>query len=299
MKPSCHICKTPADFLMRKDGFDEYLCPSCRLSFVYPQPEAEWLKDNVYSYESGYQGNKKNDLSISSTDERTTKALDFLSQNKSGGALLDVGCSNGLLMYHARKRGFSCSGVEINKRTADIAAANGFAVHQGFLETAPFKKGSFDVIYLGDVIEHVNSPRTLIETCSSFLKKDGVIAISTPNVDCWWSRTTLALFRICGVPWSSATPPHHLFQFSYGNLTTLMGERGFSPLHSIFTGPSSLKYELGSLHLLGAWKKDKKLSKLAFMWFSFAAYAVIFGLTRLFKPFLKRRFEMVSIYSRV
>jgi len=297
-KPVCHICGTTAGFLMEKDGFDEYLCPSCGLSFVYPQPAAEWLKDEVYSYESGYQGNKKADLSLSPFVERTSKALDFLSKEKSGGTLLDVGCSSGQLMYDAKKRGFSsCSGVEINKRTADLAAANGFRVHQGFIETCPFEKKSFDVVYMGDVIEHVNSPRDFVVACAGFLKKGGLMAISTPNVDCPWSNITLALYRIFGMPWSSATPPHHLFQFNHGNLNKLMEEKGFHPIHTIYTGPTNLRYHLGSLHLLKEWKKKKTIGSMLFMLLSFSAYAFAFAISRAIRPFIgKKSYEMVVIY---
>jgi 2-polyprenyl-3-methyl-5-hydroxy-6-metoxy-1,4-benzoquinol methylase len=283
---------------MKKDGFDEYICPGCGLSFVHPQPEAEWLKEKVYSYESGYQGNKKIDLSLTFCDERTGKALDFLVEQKRGGTLLDIGCSSGQLMYHARKRGFSCSGVEINKRTADMAAANGFTVHQGFLETCPFKKKSFDVIYLGDVIEHINNPRQFVQTCRSFLKDDGTIAISTPNVDCWWSRVTLLLYKFFCIPWSSATPPHHLFQFGTMSLNKLLAEQGYKCIKSIHTGPTSLRYELGSLHLFGAWKRKKTVKNLSFMLFSYSLYTLIFALTRILRPFIKKRFHMVAIYAK-
>lgn len=303
---SCHICASPTHFLMKKDGFDEYICSSCELSFVYPQPSPEWLKDTVYSFESGYQSNQKQDLSTSSLDERTGKAIDFLAEERPKGKLLDVGCSNGKLMYWAKQKGFSCSGVELNKRTADMAASHGFPVHQGFLETAPFEKGSFDVVYLGDVIEHVNSPRDFIKTCVSFLKPDGlpagrqgIIAISTPNVDCFWSKITLWLYTTFGIPWSSATPPHHLFQFSYGNLNMLMNEFKFGPVKSVFTGPHALKYELGMLHLYGAWKKKRTVGSLLFMIFSYAAYTLLFGLHTILKPFLHKRYEMVTIFEQL
>jgi len=298
VKPLCHICSTPAVFMMKKDDFDEYLCPACGLSFVFPQPSAEWLKNNIYSYDSGYQGNKKSDLSKSSMATRNLEALDFLAKEKPCGEFMDIGCSNGALMYHARKRGFSPSGIEINKRTADMAAANGFPVHQGFLETCPFPKGSFDVIYLGDVIEHVNSPRDFVKDCESFLKEGGLMAISTPNVDCPWSHMTLALFRAFGMPWSSATPPHHLFQFSYENLNRLMEEHDFHPIRSIYTGPTNLHYHLGSLHLLKAWKAHKTPRTLLRMAFSFAAYSFIFVISRIIRPFHKKNYEMVVIYKR-
>src|SRR5690606_36756889 len=110
----------------------------------------------------------------------------FIVNDKPEGNLLDVGCSSGQFMHWARKRGMHCAGIEVNDRTANIAKQNGFEVHTGFLDEAPFRKNSFDVIYLGDVIEHVNEPKAFIKLASEFLKNDGLIVISTPNTDCFW-----------------------------------------------------------------------------------------------------------------
>jgi 2-polyprenyl-3-methyl-5-hydroxy-6-metoxy-1,4-benzoquinol methylase len=282
---------------MEKDGFDEYRCPICNLSFVSPQPEAVWLKDKVYSYESGYQGNKKTDLSLIVEDSRSRKILDFLEKEKPEGSLLDVGCSSGQFMYWASKRGFSCSGVEINKRTADIAISNGYKVHNGFLDDAPFERQSFDVVFLGDVIEHVNDPRKFIEDVRMFLKADGLIVISTPNVDCFWSHATLTLYKLFNIPWTSATPPHHLTQFSLSNLDMLMKGFGFKNTKSFFDLPPSLKYELGALHLFKRYKQNKNVKNLLFMVFSFGLYIVVYILNYLLHLLLKRDFHMSVVYS--
>ncbi len=298
MNPTCHICSTASEFLMNKDGFDEYLCPVCGLSFVFPQPGAEWLKKEVYSYESGYQGNKRNDLAARPEDSKSRQTLDFLVEKKNAGTLLDVGCSNGQFMFWAKQKGFSCTGVEINARTASIAEANGFAVHRGFLDTAPFDKESFDVVYLGDVIEHVNDPRKFIKTAGKFLKPGGFIVISTPNMDCLWAGATLRFYKIFGIPWAAATPPHHLFQFSYSNLNSLMAEQDLKPVYSVFTRPPRLKYELGSLHLLKRFKKRKTFGNFIFMVFSFAIYSVAHFINNIISPLLRKNFQMVVFYEK-
>lgn len=282
---------------MNKDGYDEYLCPKCALSFVYPQPDAEWLRDEVYSLESGYQANKTADLSIEKEGKRYGRVLDFMAKKKPYGKMLDVGCSSGQVMYWAKKRGLECAGVEINKRTADLAAQNGFEVFNGFLEDANYKKKSFDLIFMGDVLEHVNDPRKFIETAKSFLKTDGLMVISTPNVDCFWSRITLLLYKWFRIPWTSATPPYHLSQFSFSNLNMLMSEFDMKCMRAFFLPPPSLKYELGSLHLLKRYKKSRSISDLLYMIFAFIFYAKVYILNLLAHPFLKKDFQMTVVYS--
>jgi 2-polyprenyl-3-methyl-5-hydroxy-6-metoxy-1,4-benzoquinol methylase len=298
MIPNCLVCATASNLLMNKDGFDEYLCPNCALSFVWPQPDPEWLKDKVYSLESGYQANKRPDLSVGKQDKRTRKIFDHLEQKKPKGIILDVGCSSGQFLYFAREKGFSGVGIEINKRTADIARSNGFEIHNGFLDTAPFPKNSFDIIYLGDVIEHVNDPQKFVETSLSFLKHDGIVVVSTPNTDCFWSRSTLWLYKKFSIPWAVVTPPHHLSQFSYNNLNFLLKNFAFVHEHAIFTNPSSLKYELGSLHLYGRWKRNRNLENFLFMLFSFTIYSLVYLLNSLMSPFFKRDFQMVIFYEK-
>ncbi len=298
MNPKCHICGSDTQFLLKKDGFDEYICNRCNLSFVHPQPTAEFLKTDVYSLESGYQKNKSSNLSVERPGKRYGRVLNFIAKEKHGGNLLDVGCSTGQFMYWAREKGFDCKGVEINKRTADIAKQNGFEVFNGFLQDAPFQKESFDVIFLGDIIEHVNEPRNFLNEAVSYLKKDGLLIISTPNVNCFWSWYTLLAYKLFRIPWTSATPPYHLFQFSFENLNLLVGEFNLKNTKTFFLPPPSLKYEIGSLHLLTRWKKNKTFFNLFFMLFSYVAYTKAYVLNLIVHLFAKKDFQMSAIYKR-
>jgi 2-polyprenyl-3-methyl-5-hydroxy-6-metoxy-1,4-benzoquinol methylase/predicted RNA-binding Zn-ribbon protein involved in translation (DUF1610 family) len=293
MHPTCHICGYQTNFLINKDGFDEYLCPNCGLSFVSPQPKAEWLKEKIYSAESGYQANKRTDLSQYKENIRITKILKFLKERKAGGNILDVGCSSGHFLYSARQGGFKGVGVELNERTAKIAIQNGFDVHIGFLETAPFEKRSFDVVYLGDVIEHVNDPRSFVATCREYLKEGGLLVIDTPNTECYWSQATYLLYKAFRIPWAVLTPPHHLFQFGFSNLNRLLLEQKLSFTHSFFIRPNSLRYELGSLHLFGKWKRNRNLLNLSYLVFSFILYTLVYWSTFIFSPLLKKNFHMI------
>ncbi len=296
MKPTCHICETPSNFLLTKDGYDLYRCPVCELVFVFPQPVPDFLKDKVYSFESGYQSNKKGNFSDQPVDKKTRKIFELL-KGKSGN-LLDVGCSSGEFMHFAQMKGFKAYGVELNKRTADVAVAHGLAVFNGFLGDAKYQNEFFDVIFLGDIIEHVNSPDSLIAECSRILKKEGMIIISTPNLDCAWSGVTLRLYRVFGIPWSSVTPPYHLFQFSFRNLNRFMKTRNFVQTDSFFLKPPRLAYELGSLHLLKRWKQSNKIKDLLFMIFAFAMYTIFYGIDVMLTPIKPRDFSMVVSYIK-
>src|SRR3989344_5033938 len=231
----CLVCSNSTDFFLEKDGYEYQKCPQCGLVFVYPQPKAEYLHHEVYSEKAGYQKHKKRDLSVVKENSHIKKILDHLEsnlfsysqeyQNESSFAydprevgvrprLLDVGCSSVEFLYAAKKRGFDSYGVELNELTAKIAQANGLNVKRGTLEDACFESNFFDVIFLGDIIEHIENPRTLLTECSRVIKEGGTLVISTPNLDSFWAWATFQLYKQFSIPWSVLTPPHHLFQFS-------------------------------------------------------------------------------------
>jgi len=300
MNPKCHICNNDSKFLLNKDDFDLYKCGNCELVFVYPQPTQEFLQEKIYSHKSGYQSNRaRQDLSLDKERKRVKIIFDYFQSVKSDGKILDVGCGNGQMLYWAKERGLKGAGVELNKRTADRAKEYGFEVYNGFLKDAPFQKNSFDFVFLGEIIEHVNEPRELIKESAKFLKTNGLIGITTPNIDCAWSKTTFWFYKKFGIPWSSVTPPYHLFQFSPTNLDRLMKEEGFKFLEGDFVRIPPLKYELGMLHLLKRYKETKKIWDLIFMFFSFGVYIVIHTVFKILHPFLKKDFQMVRIYEKI
>ncbi len=298
MTPHCTICETPSPFLLKKDGYDLYQCPTCGLAFVHPQPKEDFLKDKVYSYESGYQSNKRGNFTDKPKDIKTKRIFEILDDLEQEGNLLDVGCSSGEFMHYAELQGFSAYGVELNRRTAEVAQEHGLNVFNGFLQDAKYENEFFDVIFLGDVIEHVTSPHDLLKECTRVLKRGGIIVISTPNLDCFWSKMTFQLYRLFKIPWSSVTPPYHLFQFSVGNLYRLMRCYNYSAAESFFLRPPRLMYELGSLHLLKHWKQNKSVKNLFFMIFSFAIYTIFYALDTILTPIKSKDFSMVMSYIK-
>ncbi len=296
---NCHICNSNSGFLLNKDDCDLYKCSNCNLVFMYPQPSEDFLANDLYSSKSGYQSNRaKEDLSLGKELTRFTKVFDYFQAVKKNGNVLDIGCGNGQTLYFLKKRGFNPFGVELNDNTANSAKKNGFNVYNGFLENAPFDSNFFDCIFLGEIIEHVKSPENLIKQSSLFLKKGGLVGITTPNINCLWSKTTFFYFKYFKIPWSSVTPPYHLFQFDYKNLDLLMANNNFSLKEEYFLRIPPLKYELGMLHLLKRFKKNKTLKNFAFMVFSFSLYTITHFIFKVLHPFLKYDFQMVKIYQK-
>jgi len=103
----------------------------------------------------------------------------------SGSKVLDVGCATGYFAKELSRKDCETWGVDGDKEAAQKAKKYCKQVIVRDLDkcdSLPFPKKSFDVVILLDVIEHLNHPEVILETIKSYLKKDGVMILSTPNI---------------------------------------------------------------------------------------------------------------------
>lgn len=82
-------------------------------------------------------------------------------------SVLDIGCGDGSVVAQLAERGFAtqCRGVDIS--SSAIAAAQARNLPNASFErfdgaTLPFDTGSFDLVFLSHVVEHLEHPRTLL-----------------------------------------------------------------------------------------------------------------------------------------
>jgi 2-polyprenyl-3-methyl-5-hydroxy-6-metoxy-1,4-benzoquinol methylase len=115
------------------------------------------------------------------------KIIDAVLKHKKGGRLLDVGAASGILLEQAKKLGFDGEGVEPSRSLAKSAQGTGLKVHLGTFPH-PAVQGTFDIITLIDVIEHVACPIPLLKDIATHLKSDGVGVLTTPDVESFVAR---------------------------------------------------------------------------------------------------------------
>jgi 2-polyprenyl-3-methyl-5-hydroxy-6-metoxy-1,4-benzoquinol methylase len=283
---------------MCKEGCDLYKCIQCQHIFVWPIPTIEALKCK-YSFANSYQVQNRT-IYDENTDisQKTRKSLKQVERFCRRGRLLDVGCSSGKFLWLAKRNGWSVRGVELNKDTAQIANDNGLGVSVGELASADYPLASFDAIHLGDVIEHVRDPADLLSQVSALLKSDGAIVLVTPNHDAIFPLLTFWLHRLFNMPWSHATPPYHLNQFSEKSLDKLLQSLNLKAIDKQYRG-CNLEYELGETHILKSFRhaiRERRLTlaagRLLFAAFTAVGYAVVYGIDRCC-VWKKKDFEML------
>lgn len=117
-----------------------------------------------------------------------------------GKDVLDVGCSFGWFCRHAvQADARSVTGVDLNEES--LAVARQYAPGASFLRASaldlPFERGTFDVVALFEVIEHLErgSEERALREAHRILRDRGVLALSTPGRSMFGTYTDPAFYK--------------------------------------------------------------------------------------------------------
>jgi len=112
-----------------------------------------------------------------------------------GSAVLDLGCSNGLLARPLLEKRVRVTGVDAGpgeRLSKELAA-----YYQRDLDLPlelPYER-VFDFVVCADVIEHLQNRTQLLRGARRYLKPNGKLIISTPNIALWFYRLSLLAGR--------------------------------------------------------------------------------------------------------
>ncbi|MEX2221172.1 MAG: class I SAM-dependent methyltransferase [Candidatus Rokuibacteriota bacterium] len=137
------------------------------------------------------------------------------------GRLLDVGCGTGVFVCAAQDGGWEATGVDASAWAVAMGGQRcpRARFRAGLLSEIDFPAGSFDVVTLWDVLEHVPRPVETLEKIRSWLALDGWLFLSLPNAE---SR----IARLMGKRWVLLLR-EHLWYFSPATIAALLSRTGF------------------------------------------------------------------------
>jgi len=120
----------------------------------------------------------------------TTKTANSINAKR----ILDIGCGDG--SFVARFKGHSeVFGIDISHKAIDLARRAGVKAFRADIscERLPFEEKYFDVVYMGDIVEHLLNPDFAVCEALRVLKPRGFFVLSTPNLASWLNRLLLLL----------------------------------------------------------------------------------------------------------
>ncbi len=134
---------------------------------------------------------------------------------------LDLGAGSGEFMFLAKALGIACTGIEPNEDySAYCRDRLDLDVRTQTLEETKFAPGSFDLIRLSHVLEHMRDPVRSLKVLHRWLAKDGVLYIEVPDIAVEADRKVRGRLFHFG----------HIFNFNPYTLRLAAGLAGFEVL---------------------------------------------------------------------
>jgi 2-polyprenyl-3-methyl-5-hydroxy-6-metoxy-1,4-benzoquinol methylase len=183
MASTCRICEQPTrrvfDLHTSRHGIDVpvFRCCDCR---------AYWSDGGPVNYD---------DVDLSSyylpqadaVRARYERVFSHLERRIATGSFMDIGAGMGFSLEVAMRRGWSARGLEPNRALARHAQRRGLDVANAYL--ADDTPGSFDVVLIDNVLEHIPEPMVFLRNASRLLARDAVMVVAIPPLD--WARRWL------------------------------------------------------------------------------------------------------------
>ncbi len=245
-------------------------CRHCGLVYASPQPVLTYEAINeIYSsdYYANYYGPKVDYQDKSTVDyymkcyEKEYAVYNQYAPQKDKRTVFDVGCGDGKFLEIFRQNGWECLGLEPSETSRAKAVAKGFNVLSvPFLEVKD-DVGRFDMIFLDNVIEHINEPQPFLAKVYSLLNPGGIFVLKTPNSDSLNEMLETIMLRtlprgvnngIMGAikkffkqgsgrvhRFGNLHPPVHLAIYNDQSIKTALSQAGFSKegIHNFFVSP--------------------------------------------------------------
>lgn len=128
--------------------------------------------------------------------DKYTSRCKIFEQVPTGSTVLEIGCGSGRLaniLTIWKKCRVYC--VDKDPTISSFAKGKCVEILNIDIENTqlPYEKGTFDRIIIGNTLEHMIEPEQVLIRLKKYLKDDGLLIYSVPNIVNWHSRMTIFL----------------------------------------------------------------------------------------------------------
>jgi len=235
---------------------------------VNPLPSQEELNDyyekNYYqkTLSNTYQSNYSESELQYINNKIAQRAAIVLDKIRHSGKLLDVGCGEGFVLAFFKKLGWSVEGIDfsdfglLNLNPSLINEFEKGDVYE-ILNKKLISQDKYDVLWLGNVLEHVLDPVFLLKNLKMLLAKNGILVITVPNDASKYQELLFSEEYVDKQWWIIA--PDHISYFNYQTLQNTCSSAGFKVVEVLGDFP----IDLFLLHTGSNYVKNKSLGKEA------------------------------------
>lgn len=229
--PSCdHAAIAPLfsvqDHSVSNQDFELWSCKNCGLRFTQNVPAGHEIgsyyasEDYVSHSNTGtglintlYHGVRK--ITVGTKKKMIEKA-----SGKKAGRILDIGSGTGTFLHTMQKAGWQVTGIEPSPVACEKARELYGLQFLPPEQLYTFEPGSFDVITLWHVLEHVHDIDAYLSTLRGLLVPGGKLFIAVPN----FTSFDAAYYKKY---WAAYDVPRHLYHFSPLSMKLLLQKHSF------------------------------------------------------------------------
>ena len=229
----CYLCGHDEGKLLVDDPpFKVLLCGSCGLGYTSPRLIGDRIHE-IYGDEY-WNSDSAKDYGYSSYEEDVSGYLrtfelraDLISPHKASGRLLEVGSAAGFFLSVMDKRGYEVHGLEISTEIAESSRKRfGLEnIRSCLLEDAGYDPGTFDLVTMWDVVEHMADPIVELRRLRDLLVDDGVLVLQTQDVSSFTRK-------LLGRRWHHFKQLEHIYHFNPPTIEILLQRSGFEVVKS-------------------------------------------------------------------
>lgn len=232
---NCPICETEGKIDFDLTTYKVRYCARCRFRWVEDTYPEEIIQSNGYYWGKSFYIENESYLRAKSREE-IAGIMTLSSMNWKYKKWLDVGCSFGYLISEAKMAGFDTTGIEAVGEVAQAAKKREpLNIIHSLLGNIQLPAGSFDVITMMDVLEHLQDPKGAIARITALAKTGALLVIEVPYEDSLFRKISYFLYRLSGGRLSTLVrsafhihPGGHRLGFSKKALTRFLSAHGWN-----------------------------------------------------------------------
>ncbi|MCA8958156.1 MAG: class I SAM-dependent methyltransferase [Planctomycetes bacterium] len=231
----CALCESDRIAAFDRDelrGHGIWRCRACGVLFMNPQYSDEYLRRFYSGYISVHGDELENPRYRTRRDIRAAgkrRSMELLRHCGARDRMLSVGSGDGTELAIAKELGFAVEGYDIDPViTTQVSRAMDVPVHSGRFENLALDPGSFDVVFLDQVLEHPKNPADYLRKIRALLEPGGLMYLGMPNIGSWSNRakTLASRLRLRGAARGNHySTQHHLFYYTPRVIRALLERR--------------------------------------------------------------------------